>query len=180
MPGASLARDETRRIAGGARHPRRHARRSVCSSLLAWSGPRHSARTVHLSLDADLPAADAAAALAAAFRDRGLRVARIAAVPRGPGARPVFVVEIADPLPDVPSDAFADGATRTAYPLSVFEIAPGRSRLSTLHPTTLVDLLGHPEAADAARRFEETLHAVFAAAAHGGDSTRPSPRPRTP
>jgi hypothetical protein len=137
---------------------------------------------MHLSVDADRPAAEAAQALADACRERGLRVTKVAERPQAPGRGAVFVVEIADPLPDVPADAFADGATRTAYPLSVFETAPGRCRLSTLHPTTLVDLLGHPEVAAAARALEETLHAVFAAVAGGerGEGVRPSPRPRAP
>jgi hypothetical protein len=129
---------------------------------------------MHLSIDSARPAADAATALVAACRAHGLRIARSTALPRGPRGRSVIVVEIADPLPDVPHDALAPGpagsdpaasASHDVYRITVFETGPDRCRLSTLHPTALIDLLGHPECAPAALAFERTLHEVMAQAA---------------
>lgn len=131
---------------------------------------------MRITHDADRPASAVAADLAAHCRARGLVVERTLTVPPGPSGRPAFILELRDPLPSVPADAVASPATKDTYPVSVFEIAPGRSRVATIPPTALVDLLGHPETAPAARALEATLHEAIEAAAAG----RPPPRGGAP
>jgi hypothetical protein len=101
------------------------------------------------------------AALLAACRTRGLVVAGSHPTPRGRSGRGGFVIELADPLPGVPDDAVPSAATRSVYPISVFDTEPGHCKVATLRPAAFVDLLGHPEAAPAARTFEATLQAVL-------------------
>ncbi|MBL9086062.1 MAG: hypothetical protein JNM10_02880 [Planctomycetia bacterium] len=120
------------------------------------------------------PAAAAHAALLEACRARGLVVAGSHATPRGPSGRGGFVVELADPLPDIPADGAPSAATRNVYPISVFDTDPGHCRVATLLPAPFVDLLGHPEAAAAAASFEVTLRAVLDDVVRGVE--RPGPR----
>ena len=108
------------------------------------------------------PAAAAHSALLRACRAHGLAVAGSRPTPVGRAGRAGFVIELADPLPSVPDDATPSAATRNVFPISVFDTDPGRSTVATLLPAAFVDLLGHPEAAPAARAFETTLRAVLA------------------
>jgi hypothetical protein len=118
---------------------------------------------VHLHVDAARSASDAVADLVAACRRAGLVIARVHELPRT--GRTTFVVELADPLPEIPAEATTSLISKDRYPISVFETGPGRCRIATIPPSLLVDLLGHPEVAPAALAFERKLQDVFDAAA---------------
>ncbi len=97
------------------------------------------------------------------------------APPRSPST---FVVEIADPLPEL-RDAGTGPTDGRTWRISGYERGtPGgagpRSRLSTMRPTRLLDLLGHPELSGPALRLEQVLERVLEdAAGRGGAPTRP-------
>lgn len=130
---------------------------------------------MRITHDAPRPAADVVADLVAHCRARGLVVLRTTPTPGGRDGRPSYVIELADPLPSVPADAVSSPAAKDAYPLSVFEVAPGWSRVATIPPTALVDLLGHPEEGPAARALEATLHDAIEAAVAGRPPRRVTP-----
>ena len=52
--------------------------------------------------------------------------------------------------------------------ISVFTTRDGRTRLSTLRPTKLIDLFGSKELKGVAEEVEETLNAIMKEAAQGG------------
>jgi hypothetical protein len=99
----------------------------------------------------------------------GLSIASVSSQRAGPagtlpaGARGSFVIELNDPLPEVKGDD--ELRTLSTYKVAGYEVREGGTRLSTMRPSQLVELLGHPEYAPAALALERRLEAALAAAA---------------
>ena len=117
---------------------------------------------MHLSVDSAKPLATLAADLVTACEAHGLRVLKKAAE-RGPGA---VIVEIEDPFPQIRASTDGPpGRDASTYKIAAYETPAGHTRVSTLRPTHLVDLLGHPELAAAALRVERAFEGALQAAA---------------
>jgi hypothetical protein len=120
---------------------------------------------VHLSFDSEKEVVRLRHDLERACEAHGLAVATVTAVDPARSVRGSFVLELADPLPELRPDPESGRPDRSTYKIAGFERPGGGTRLSTLQPTRLVDLLGHPELAAPAARLERTLEAVLRAAA---------------
>jgi hypothetical protein len=120
---------------------------------------------MHLSVDSTKPVADLRGDLRRACIAHGLVVATVSDA-TAPG-RASFVLEIADPLPELHPAARPERADGSTYKIAGFDRPGGGTRLSTMRPTHLVDLLGHPELDAPARRLERVLEAVLREAAGG-------------
>ena len=134
---------------------------------------------MHLSVESTKPLERLLADLTAACAAAGLAVASVTKAPAG--TRGSFVVELADPLPEVKGDG--DARALSTYKVAGYEMREGGTRLSTMRPSQLLDLLGKPEHAGAAaaleRRLEDVLHrAAGTAPATRPPGTPPSPTPR--
>ena len=117
---------------------------------------------VHLSVDSAKPLADLAIDLVAACEANGLRVVKRAAE-RGPGA---VIVELADPFPEIQAATDTPpGRDASTYKIAAYQTPAGHTRVSTIRPTHLMDLLGHPELAAAALRVERALERALQTAA---------------
>jgi hypothetical protein len=134
---------------------------------------------VHLSVGSLKPLDRLLADLEAACAAAGLKVAGVTKAPAG--TKGSFVVELADPLPEVQADG--DARALSTYRVAGYEVREGGTRLSTMRPSQLVDLLGHPEHAAAAATLERRLEAVLSKAAGAAPAgsppgTSPGPTPR--
>ena len=124
---------------------------------------------MHLSVDSRKPIEALRSDLRAALSAGGLAIAsesdssQAVAASRPAKSRVSFVVEVADPLPSLPADA--DAAAMSTWKIAGYEMPGGTTRLSTMRPTQLVDLLGHPHLAKEASRLEKTLEAALKSAA---------------
>lgn len=115
---------------------------------------------MHLSVDSLLSLDALRAALPPALASVGLAVARVEDLPaRG------FVVELEDPLPAVDADALGGSAAAATWKVAAYARAEGGSRMSTLRPTHLVDLMDRPGAAGPATALEHALERALLAAA---------------
>lgn len=125
---------------------------------------------MHLSVDSTKPLDALRADLMRACADNGLVVARSSDATERlrerniQGARGTFVLEIEGALPELAASA-PGGPDASTYRIAGFEKPDGGTRLSTIRPSHLMELLGHPELAGGALRFEHTLEAVLRAAA---------------
>ena len=124
---------------------------------------------MHLSVESGKPLDALRDDLRRALAAEGLRVAsesdarqRIAETATK-GARGSFVFEIADPLPGLRAEAAA--ASGSTFRVAGYEMPGGKTRLSTLRPTELVGLLGHPELSVPALALERSLEAAMKSAA---------------
>lgn len=124
---------------------------------------------MHLSVDStkaldvlreDLRRALAANGLVIASESDAARRIAEAAVP---SARGSFVFELRDPLPTLLHDAAATSSS--TFKVAGYEVPGGATRLSTMRPTQLIDLLGHPELSAPALALERSLEAALKAAA---------------
>jgi hypothetical protein len=126
---------------------------------------------VHLSVESRKPLDRLHADLTAALAERGYRVAsttdgRPALRALGRTGRGSLVVEVEDPLPEVGRDDGPRAAPdATTWRIAAYETGRGTTRLSTIRPTRLVDLLDHPEHAGVARRLEHDFESVLRHAA---------------
>jgi hypothetical protein len=120
---------------------------------------------MHLSVDSEKEVLRLRLDLERACEANGLAVATVTAVDPARSLRGSFVLELSDPLPELPRETESARPDRTTYKIAGFERPGGGTRLSTLRPTHLVELLGHPELAGPAARLERTLEAVLRAAA---------------
>jgi hypothetical protein len=120
---------------------------------------------MHLSVDSEKEVVRLRHDLERACARHGLAVASVTAVDPARSVRGSFVLELADPLPDLRPAADSGRPDRSTYKIAGFERPGGGTRLSTIRPTELVGLLGHPEMAEPAARLERTLEAVLRAAA---------------
>jgi hypothetical protein len=124
---------------------------------------------VHLSHDSTKALDDLRHDLERACASHGLDVVEVTdAGPRlaeagSPPARRSFVLELRDPLPALEGDA--GRAAGTTWRVAGYEKPGGGTRVSTMRPTELVNLIGHPELAAAAARVERSLDAALAEAA---------------
>ena len=125
---------------------------------------------MHLSVDSLRTLAEVRDSLPRALGAEGLVVSSMSDLPAGG-----FVVELADPLPEITAGEGATARDKTTYKIAVYARAAGGARLSTLRPTHLVELLDRPELAAPALSLETRLEtALFAAAGRERD---PEPRP---
>jgi hypothetical protein len=87
------------------------------------------------------------------------------------------VIEIADPLPQLAATGTGPTDGRTwrisGYERGTPEGEGARSRLSTMRPTQLLDLLGHPELSGPALRLEQVLERVLKDAAGWDEAPTP-------
>ena len=95
-----------------------------------------------------------------------------------PGPASSFVIQIADPLPELRATGTDPVDGRTWRISGYAHGSPAgegrRSRISTIRPTQLLDLLGHPELSGPALRLEQILERVLKdAAGWDGAPTRP-------
>ena len=124
---------------------------------------------MHLSVISRKPLDRLLDDLKTACAAEGLSVSSVTSQRAGPtgtlpaGARGSFVVERDDPLPEVKGDD--ELRTLSTYKVAGYEVREGGTRLSTMRPSQLVDLLGHPEHAAAALALERRLEAALSAAA---------------
>ncbi len=124
---------------------------------------------MHLSVDSTLSLAELRVSLPRALASLGLGIDRISDIPaRG------FVVELVDPLPAVEAEDPADPGARSTWKVAVYARTGGGSRLSTVRPTHLVDLMDRPGAAAPALAFEGALERALLSAAGRPDAGRPS------
>ena len=132
---------------------------------------------MHLSVESRKPLERLLVDLRAACGAAGLAVSSVTQAPAG--TRGSFVVELADPLPEVKGDG--DARALSTYKVAGYEVRDGGTRLSTMRPSQLVDLLGHPEHAAAAAALERRLETVLSTAAGAAPAARPPgaapPRP---
>jgi hypothetical protein len=126
---------------------------------------------VHLSVESVKPLERLRADLAAALAERGYRVTattdgRPALRASGREGRGSLVIEVEDPLPGIARDeASRARADATTWRIAAYETDRGTTRLSTIRPTRLVELLDHPEHAAAAERLEHDFESVLRRAA---------------
>jgi hypothetical protein len=131
--------------------------------------PPPYASFVHLSVVSKKPLDRLLDDLRAACSAAGMSIASVTSQTAGPGgslppgARGSFVVELDDPLPEVKRDD--DARALSTYKVAGYESKDGGTRLSTMRPTRLVDLLGHPEHSEAAAALERRLETLLSAAA---------------
>ena len=124
---------------------------------------------MHLSVDSRKPIEALRVDLRAALSTGGLAIAsesdssQAVAASRPARSRASFVIEVADPLPSLPLDAAS--AAASTWKIAGYEMPGGMTRLSTMRPTQLVDLLGHPHLANEAARLEKTLETALKSAA---------------
>ena len=124
---------------------------------------------MHLSVDSKKPVATLRADLERACARHGFAVVGVTDANdrvREAGvasARGAFVVELADPLPRVEADGSREAGT--TWRIAGYERPGGGTRLSTMRPTQLLDLFGHPELAGDAARLERALTAALEEAA---------------
>jgi hypothetical protein len=132
---------------------------------------------MHLSFESRKPLDRLEADVVAALEARGFRLAgrtdgRAALRARGRTGRGSVVLEVEDPLPALDRDARAGGpADATTWKIAAYETDRGTTRVSTLRPTHLVDLLGHPEHAARALRVERDLASALDRAARSAAET---------
>jgi uncharacterized protein (DUF302 family) len=125
---------------------------------------------VHLSVESRRSLDDLVEGLRAALATHGFRVAattdaRDPLAASGRSGRGSLVLEVEDPLPGVRVGKDGGPADGTTWKVAAYETGRGTTRLSTIRPTHLVELLGHPELAHAAERVEHDLEAVLHEAA---------------
>ena len=127
---------------------------------------------MHLSVDSRKPLEDLRRDLLLACAREGLRVEGAAGIV-SPAASKSFAVELSDPLPElrVATPGSADGRT---WRISGYRGEAGLSRVSTIRPTLLLDLLGHPELRGPALVFEQRLERALKDAA-GWEDARSTP-----
>ena len=125
---------------------------------------------MHLSFDSAKPLDALRAALVRACGTHGLVVASVSDAKERVRERAVensrgtFVLEIEGALPELRATE-TGGADGSTYRIAGFEVPAGGTRLSTIRPSHLMGVLGHPELEGTALRLEHTLELVFAEAA---------------
>ena len=113
---------------------------------------------MHLSVDSSRTLAEVRDALTPALAAEGFSVTSVREIPAGG-----FVAELDDPLPAIAAQD--DGRDRTTYKVAGYLRTGGGSRLSTIRPTHLVELLDRSDQRDAAGLVERRLEiALFNAA----------------
>ena len=121
---------------------------------------------MHLSVDSARSLVELRAALHGTLAASGLTVARVTDLPAGG-----FVVELEDPLPGVEPEDLAALRAEATWKIAAYARRGGGSRMSTIRPTHLVDLMDRPGSTAAAAAFEGALErALLAAADRAGES----------
>ncbi len=134
---------------------------------------------MHLSVDSKKPLETLRRDLLAACARAGLVVdAAAGRRPSSPTSPTTFVLELADPLPEL-SEAGTGPTDGRTWRISGYARGGAgsdgpRSRVSTMRPTELLDLLGHPELSGPALRLERALEQVLK---EGAGWSEPPPRP---